>query len=237
MGLGESLPRGYNGILSELERARQSLSWLFNEHNSNRLLEEENMNDSKSNLIRQSGVAMLRLFGVGAVAFLGAWLAIGLAARPEAANTEPVPIVLNADTANSGKAISLATGVVDENVEGLFVLDHLSGNLQCWVINPKTGGVAAIFAASPVVDMGLDKGGDTDFVMCTGGVNFTGRGRTGNARPANVICYVADGNSGKVVGYSLVFDRQAAIRGDTQGGLLEVVCRGFARDAGAIRDQ
>jgi len=117
------------------------------------------------------------------------------------------------------------------------VLDHLSGNLQCWVINPKTGGVAAIFAASPATDMGLDKGGDTDYVMCTGGVNFTARGRTGNARPANVICYVADGNSGKVVGYSLVFDRQAAIRGNTQGGMLEVVCRGFAREAGAIRDQ
>lgn len=196
------------------------------------------MNESNTKLIRQMGGAVMRLLGIGAVAFLGAWLAIDLASAPKSQTVnEPIPIVLNADTANSGKAISLATGLVDENVEGLFVLDHLSGNLQCWVINPKTGGVAAIFAASPATDMGLDKGGDTDYVMCTGGVNFTARGRTGNARPANVICYVADGNSGKVVGYSLVFDRQAAIRGNTQGGMLEVVCRGFAREAGAIRDQ
>ena len=197
-----------------------------------------NMNEAKSNLMRKTGMAVISLSGVGAVAFLGAFLAIRLASLSESGTTDAsVPIVLNADTANSGKAVSLATGLVDEDVEGLFVLDHLSGNLQCWVINPKTGGVAAIFAASPATDMGLDKGGDTDFVMCTGGVNFTARGRTGNARPANVICYVADGNSGKVVGYSLVFDRQAAIRGDTQGGLLEVVCRGFAREAGQIRDQ
>ena len=185
---------------------------------------------------------LAKLSGVAAATFLGAWLAIysagGVGNPSSVENADALPIVLKADTANSGKAITVSTGLIDEGVEGLFILDHLSGNLQCWVMNPQTGGVAAMFLANPATDMGIAKGGDTDFVMCTGGFIYQGRGRrTGNLRPASCICYVADGNSGKVVGYSLLYDRQAALKGGTQEGSLEVVCRGVARGEGLIRDQ
>ncbi|MEM9409795.1 MAG: hypothetical protein AAGA30_01700, partial [Planctomycetota bacterium] len=45
-----------------------------------------------------------------------------------------LPITLNADAATRGKSMSMATGFIDrdELIEGVFVLDHLSGNLQCW---------------------------------------------------------------------------------------------------------
>ena len=56
------------------------------------------------------------------------------------------PIVLNAETAASGKSISMATGLVDRQrlVEGMFILDHLSGRLQCWLVNPRTGEIGGI---------------------------------------------------------------------------------------------
>ena len=105
-----------------------------------------------------------------------------------------LPIVLNADTAASGKSLCMATGLIDteDNVEGLFVLDRLSGNLQCWVMNSQTGGIAAIYTARPADDMGLEKGGDIDYVMTTGRMNFQRAGRVGNLIPAG-LCLLRRG--------------------------------------------
>ncbi len=146
-----------------------------------------------------------------------------------------LPFVLKADSSARGKGVSMATGRIDENVEGLFVLDHLTGDLQCWVLNSRNIGAAAIFKANVALNMGNEKAGDGDYVMVTGGFFFDG-GNAGNVRPGQCICYVADGNSGKVIGYGLTYNRQAVLRGNTQGGALSVVCRGVTRGA-VERDQ
>lgn len=196
--------------------------------------------DKKRNWVRLS----FALSGLAVVVFVAS--AAGVMAgsywnplRSSGASGVDLPLVLNADTASSGKSLSMATGLidVDDNVEGLFVLDRLSGNLQCWVMNRQTGGIAAIYNARPAQDMGLDKSGDIDYVMTTGRINFQRRGRTGNFAPAGCVCYVGDGNSGKVLGYSVQYNRQAAIRGEAQSGQMAVVCRGLARDAAIQRDQ
>ena len=184
------------------------------------------------------------LMGAGAVVFaasvLGVVVGFYVAGQEvPSGSSDQLPIVLNAESAASGKSLCMATGMVDteDNVEGLFVLDRLSGNLQCWVMSSQTGGLAAIYTARPADDMGLEKGGDVDYVMTTGRMNFQRAGRAGNLLPAGCICYVGDGNSGNVVGYSLRFNRQAAMRGEAQAGKLFVVCKGFARDVAMQRDQ
>ena len=149
------------------------------------------------------------------------------------------PMVLNADTASAGKSLSMATGLIDRNrfVEGLFVLDHLSGLLQCWVINPRTGAVAGIFTANVNQHLELERGGDADYVMVTGSINIeTSIARRGNFLPAGCVCYVGDGNTGKVVGYTLLYDQQMINRNGTQRGELEIVTRGIAREIGLQRD-
>ena len=47
-------------------------------------------------------------------------------------DTQRMPeVVLNATASHSGETFAMATGPIDSDVEGLFVLDYLTGELQC----------------------------------------------------------------------------------------------------------
>ncbi|MEM9943641.1 MAG: hypothetical protein AAF939_18910 [Planctomycetota bacterium] len=146
------------------------------------------------------------------------------------------PLALHAATAARGKSISMATGLIDGNVEGLFILDHTSGELQCWIVSPRTGQVGGIYRANVAVDFGLDKAGDADYVLTTGNYNFLGQDN-GNLAPGNSICYVADSKSGKVIGYAMFYDKPAINRGVQTNGPLKPICTGTLRGEGSIRNQ
>ena len=148
-----------------------------------------------------------------------------------------LPINLMADTAASGEQLSFATGLIDTNLEGLFVLDHLTGTLQCWVVNPRGGGVAGIYTTNVGAALATEKEGKADYVLATGAMDFSGMQSIGNLRPASCVVYVGEGNSGKVVGYSLFFNRTAMLAGRAQGGQLQQVCIGQTRGAGLQRDE
>ncbi len=143
-----------------------------------------------------------------------------------------LPLRLAADSASGGKTISMATGSVTPDADGLFILDHMTGKLQCWLMNSRTGKVGGIYVADLNIAMGLDKG-DPDFVMTTGGF-FLRDG--GNPKVANTICYVGEGKSGKVAGFSLVYDKAGIQQGVVQQGELNMVCAGPIRRAGTIRE-
>ena len=147
----------------------------------------------------------------------------------------PTELQLQADTAARGKSLSMATGRISNNVEALFVLDHDSGNLQCWILNPRTGAVGGIYRANVLGDLQVDKSGEPDFVLVTGNF-FWSSGVTGNERPADTVAYVGDTSTGNIVGYALNFNRQALTRGVVQNGQLTVICKGAAKE-GLTRDQ
>lgn len=143
-----------------------------------------------------------------------------------------LPMRLAADSASGGKSISMATGSITGDADGLFILDHLTGVLQCWLLNPRTGSVGGIYVADVGAALGLDKG-DPDFVMTTG--TFLIRS-SGNNKAANTICYVGEGKSGKVAGFSLAYNKAGIQQGAVQQGTLNMVCSGPIRQAGAIRE-
>lgn len=148
-----------------------------------------------------------------------------------------LPIELNAGTSARTESMSMATGLVDGNVEGLFVLDHASGNLQCWVLNPRTGQVGGIYRANVTADlMNVGKTEQPDYIMTTGNFFFSGN-NTGSTSPGQSICYIADGKTGNVVGYGLVYNKQAIKRGIVQNGLLKIVCKGSGRTPVAAAGQ
>jgi hypothetical protein len=149
------------------------------------------------------------------------------------------PIELKAGTSARTKSMSMATGLIEPNVEGLYVLDHLTGNLQCWLLNNRTGQVGGIYRASAATDLavGGGKAGKPEYMMTTGNFFFQG-GLPGNDAPSQSVCYVGDASTGNVVGYGVVYNKQAVQRGMVQQGFLKVVCKGSARSgAQTTRDQ
>lgn len=142
----------------------------------------------------------------------------------------PEGIPLEAGTSSVGKNISMATGQIDGDVEGVFVLDHLTGQLTCFVVNPRglgSGVLLGQFQANVAADLGLVQGKEPDYVLSVGGVNPL-RG-TGASKPALSVVYVADGNSGNVVGYSLQWNQSAARANTAQRGVLFKVMAAKAR--------
>ena len=166
------------------------------------------------------------------VALLAIGVMLGTAISKESGS--PSTLKLMASGSSAGKNVSLATGQIDEGNEGIYILDHLNGNLQCWLINPRTnkiGGVyrANIFDALP----DLKQGDDLDFVLTTGNFNFQNRG---NQQLARSIAFVGVGKSGVVAGFGFRFDKTVIQRGNIQEGTLEVVVNGPIRDL-QIREQ
>ena len=147
------------------------------------------------------------------------------------------PLQLHAASAARGKSISLATGWIDDSVEGLYILDHMTGNLQCWVLSPKTGKVSGIYRANVNIGLEADRAGEKDYVMSTGSFAFTG-GSSGINTPANSVVYVAEGNSGNVAAYGLRFNKNIVRRGSgVDEGTLELIGKAPARGQNVTRDQ
>ena len=138
------------------------------------------------------------------------------------------------ESASGGKQLSLATGRIEDGIEGIFGVDHLTGDLFCWVLNPTTGELASTFRVNVATALGVD--GDADYVMCTGLMDFRG-GRTGGDRISHSVVYVADGNTGNVAGFSLIYDAQALSRGNASAGELKQIATMITRDPRAVRNQ
>lgn len=139
------------------------------------------------------------------------------------------PVVLNADSAAGGKSVSVASATVGPDYDGMYMLDHKTGNLYCILTNPRNGAEIAIFQNNVFAGLQLANVADTDLVMCPSFVRLTEGGRTGNATPANSICYVVDGVSGRAVGYTFQFNRQSVEQGVPQAGQLIQVWAGAIR--------
>ncbi len=184
---------------------------------------------SSNNFLRfvMPGCAVLALLAIGFV--IGRQDASGGFSKSAFAG---FPLV---DNAARGKSMSMATGYVESGVEALYALDHLTGDLFCWVLNARTGAVASTFRVSAGGALGVV--GEADYVMTTGLMDFAG-GVDGNMRPAQSVVYVGDGNTGKVVGYVLMYNRTAIQRGEAlASGEFRLVSEMVTREVGRVRDQ
>jgi len=144
---------------------------------------------------------------------------------------------LHATATDSGETLAIATGPIDEESEGLFTLDFLTGDLRCQVIYTRGNAAqkfGAIFTANVPRDLNIDKEKKPNYLMVTGQTRFL-RG-TGNVRPGYCVCYVCDANTGKFVAYGVPWNSTNAARGTPQQGQLIPLDVGMARTA-IIRDE
>jgi hypothetical protein len=135
--------------------------------------------------------------------------------------------VLRASSAHSGETFAMATGRIDEEVEGLFTLDYLTGDLQCWVYYPNMMRFGGAFKHNVIAELGVLQGKKPNYAMVIGEASFP-RG-TGISSPASSIVYVADANTGNVAAYTILWNRTAARSGANQVGGFHVLGTGKGR--------
>ena len=173
------------------------------------------------------------VFGIlGIVSMIGAaGIVYGYTLGTNQANSTNLPTVLRADSAARGKSMSMATGLLDadEAIEGIFILDHLTGELQFWALNNTTGKIGASYRLDAGKILDPAKAGDADYVMTTGRVDFDG-GRAGGLERGSCVCYIGDSNSGKVICVGVAYNR-------TNGQGSMSVLDGSATRGGSERDQ
>ncbi|MFI4875580.1 MAG: hypothetical protein ACIALR_09590 [Blastopirellula sp. JB062] len=134
-------------------------------------------------------------------------------------------------SATRTETMAAATGQVDSNAEGLFTLDFLTGDLQCYVVNTRNqNGPPSIFRSNVMGDLQIDPTAKPQFMLVVGRAMFQG-GRTVNARPANSVVYVIDSVSGNFVAYGIPWQENVASRGGAQNGALIPIAKGSARNA------
>ena len=175
--------------------------------------------------------------------FLGAGLAIGLAIggalaagavigmRSQSDQSAALgELRLKASATSGSETFTIATGQIDGEVEGLFCLDHLTGDLSCFVISPRGRGFAGLFKTNIVKDLPPEKNKKPIYVMATGGINVRG-----NPNAPNCVVYVADSNTGVWAAYSFAWVKGASSAGITQAQPMVLLTGGKAREL-SLRD-
>lgn len=186
-----------------------------------------NSTDISAPRTRTICAAALVLVAVGAV--VGAAVVVLVGGGQTEYRLPEFDTKLMAAAASGNEGFAMATGWVDENAEGVFLLDGLSGQLQCWVLNNRTGKFGAAFVANAMEDMQVT-GKSPKFLLTTGEVDF--RGSTGG-RPGRSVAYVVETSTGKVAAYGVLWGgNRNAVNAIGRLRLLDV---GTARTA-AIRE-
>lgn len=135
------------------------------------------------------------------------------------------PPGIDATGAVSSDKYSIATGLISEEVEGFFVLDHNSGVLQCIVFNPRVGKFMANFTVNAGEMLGTGTKG-AQYLMVTGHTDMSLAGRGAVLSPS--LVYVLNTANGNYAAFSIPFDRQVGIRNRPQQGVLIPVGTGTA---------
>jgi hypothetical protein len=128
---------------------------------------------------------------------------------------------------------AIATGYVDDQIEGLYFLDFLTGDLRCAVVNRRTAAFTAYFTYNVLADFpGIND--RPRFLMVTGLADLPrGRGATQIGRS---IIYVAEATSGRVAAYTIPYNSTLLAAGAPQTGTFLRIAQGSFRDA-FVRDQ
>jgi hypothetical protein len=134
----------------------------------------------------------------------GVWLVVGILLGLFVGSMAP-NAPLHASATHGEDSFAIATGAIDADLEGIFFLDMITGELTGYVINPNTGKFTTAYKHNVLKDLGeLSK---PRFLMVTG----LARLRQGVGAPIGLsVVYVAEMNSGKFLAYGIPWNRARA---------------------------
>jgi hypothetical protein len=159
-------------------------------------------------------LAMGLLLGLGLGGTLAGGIWIGKYSPDAVAMAGLQDLRLKAVASHGTDTFAIATGAIDDELEGLYTLDFLTGDLNCFVINPRTGNFAGWFHANVANVLKVERGKKPSYLIATGLINATGGG--GGGRPAASLCYVADANTGQVAAFTFPWVKAATSAGAAQ---------------------
>ncbi len=142
-----------------------------------------------------------------------AWLGIGLLGGLILGGIWP-QTPLHAVTTDRSKSFAMATGPVDDEVEAVYFLDFLTGDLTAVVLGKQGNGFTAFFRYKILDDLEVDPSKNPQYLMTTGMVNLR-RGAAG-LRPGLAAVYVAEVTSGQVAAYAIPWNKSAHAAGRMQ---------------------
>lgn len=126
-------------------------------------------------------------------------LAAGLLIGLYIASSRPREIAFAATTDRDSKFAMTTCDINDvAGVEGVFVLDFLTGQLQGGVLNTKTGKFQYTYSRNIASDFNIDPNAEPHYAIVAGRANLPSSGRV---QPAQGVVYVAELSSGRVAAY------------------------------------
>jgi hypothetical protein len=162
------------------------------------------------------------------------WLTIGLAAGLALSGFWP-QTPLHAVATDRYDTFAIATGPVNEEVEAIFVLDFLTGDLRAAVMSPQRNQFTCFYEYNILQDLKVDPTKNPKFLMVTGIASL--RRGTAAMQLGNSLVYVAETTSGVVAVYGIPWSRQAGYSGQpVKTALVRVAVAPF-RKADVVRPQ
>jgi hypothetical protein len=140
-------------------------------------------------------------------------------------------VPLYAVATDRSESYAMATGPVDNEVEGVYFLDFLTGDLTALVLGRQARVWTGVFNTNVSQDLKVDPQKNPKFMMVTGMVALR---RSGGSRlqPSASICYVAEVTSGKVAAYAIPWSPSMYAAGQMQNGNLVLVGATLFRETG-----
>jgi len=164
------------------------------------------------------------ILGLGTV--IGALFAVGLPPRFELR----LPVTeLEATATDGADNFVVATGALSADVEGVFFLDALSGDLQFTVFNPGLRAFNPPFIRNVAADLQIEAGKKPRYLMVTGYLRVT---RQPIRQPiSECAVYIVEATSGKFAAYTVPWQDTMFRSGRPQAGELLLMGVGSVRTA------
>lgn len=139
---------------------------------------------------------------------------------------------LHAVATDRSDTFAIATGPVDNEIEAIYFLDFLTGDLRAAVLGLQ-GGFTAFYEYNVREDLKVAADKTPKFQMVTGMI-YVRRG-TARTRPASAAVYIADANTGLVAAYAIPWARESFNSGQAiRAPMVRMGVQSF-RQAGVVR--
>lgn len=129
---------------------------------------------------------------------------------------------LHAMSTDRSETYAMATGPVDAEVEAVYMLDFLTGDLIAMVLGKQPRTWTGFFKTNVAADLQLDLQKNPKYMIVTG---VAGLRRAGGSREqySSAACYVAEVTSGKIIAYAIPWSNNMYLAGQMQVQPLVVV--------------